>query len=93
MSTQRIELPTVTDTAPEQKHVSLLLIEDGLRQAELNLAEQDNNIRKYTEQLQQLQAMKIATTAQKNLLTELIKRIEELQAAGTPGAVVPVDIK
>jgi multidrug resistance efflux pump len=57
----------------------LLLIADGLRQAETNLTEQENNIRKLTEQVSQLQNMRIATIAQRNLLTELEKRIIELE--------------
>jgi hypothetical protein len=76
----RVELPVVTETETS-KHVSLLLIADGLRQAEVNLTEQENNIRKLSEQVQQLQNMRIATIAQKNLLTELEKRINELQGA------------
>ena len=76
---ERIELPIVTETETETKHVSLMLIADGLRQAETNLAEQESNIRKFSEQVAQLQNMRIATIAQKNLLTELEKRITELQ--------------
>lgn len=75
----KIELPIVTETETETKHVSLMLIADGLRQAETNLAEQEANIRKFSEQVSQLQNMRIATIAQKNLLTELEKRITELQ--------------
>ena len=75
----RVELPIVTETDPEAKHVSLLLIADGLRQAETNLQEQEANIRKFSEQVQQLQNMRIATIAQKNLLQELEKRIIELE--------------
>lgn len=69
----------MTETETEQKHVSLLLIADGLRQAETNLREQEDNIRKFTEQVNNLQNMRIATIAQKNLLTELQKRIVELE--------------
>ena len=76
---EKIELPIVTETETETKHVSLMLIADGLRQAETNLAEQESNIRKFSEQVAQLQNMRIATIAQKNLLTELEKRIIELQ--------------
>jgi hypothetical protein len=75
----RVELPIVTDEAPENKHVSLLLVADGLRQTEQNLKEQEDNIRKLTEQLQQLRDMRIATTAQKNLLTDLQSKIIELE--------------
>jgi hypothetical protein len=78
----RVELPVVTETATENKHVSLLLVADGLRQAETNLLEQENNIRRLSEQLTQLQNMRIATIAQKNLLSELEKKIVELDAAG-----------
>ena len=67
----RVELPIVTETSPENKHVSLLLVEDGLRQAEQNLKEQEENNRKLTDQLQQLRDLRVATTAQKNLLTDL----------------------
>jgi hypothetical protein len=76
---EHIELPIVTETETDTKHVSLLLIADGLRQAETNLTEQEANIRKFSEQVAQLQNMRIATIAQKNLLTELEKRILELQ--------------
>ncbi len=79
---QRVELPIVTETDVEQKHVSLLLVADGLRQADTNLAEQDENIRKLTDQLNRLQSMRIATVAQRNLLLELEKRITELEKAG-----------
>lgn len=74
----RVELPVVTETETEQKHISLMLIADGLKQAEANISEQENNIRKYTESLQQLQNMRIASIAQKNLLLELQKKIVEL---------------
>jgi hypothetical protein len=77
----RVELPIVTESEPEKKHVSLLLIADGLRQAEKNLAEQESNIRKFSEQVSNLQSMRIATIAQKNLLTELEKRINELESS------------
>ena len=80
---EKVELPVVTETAPT-KHVSLLLIADGLRQAEQNLSEQEANIRKFSEQLQNLQNMRIATIAQKNLLAELQKRIVELENAPLP---------
>jgi hypothetical protein len=79
---QRVELPIVTETDVDQKHVSLLLVADGLRQADTNLAEQDENIRKLTDQLNRLQSMRIATVAQRNLLLELEKRITELEKAG-----------
>jgi len=79
---QRVELPIVTETDVDQKHVSLLLVADGLRQADTNLAEQDENIRKLTDQLNRLQSMRIATVAQRNLLLELEKRITELEQAG-----------
>lgn len=80
---EKIELPIVTETDTETKHVSLMLIADGLRQAETNLAEQESNIRKFSEQVSQLQNMRIATIAQKNLLTELEKRILELQGTSS----------
>ena len=76
---EHVELPIVTENETETKHVSLMLIADGLRQAETNLAEQESNIRKFSEQVAQLQNMRIATLAQKNLLAELEKRILELQ--------------
>jgi hypothetical protein len=78
MST-KVELPIVTEADTEKKHVSLLLIADGLRQAEVNLKEQEDNIRKFSDQINNLQNMRIATIAQKNLLTELEKKIIELQ--------------
>jgi len=81
MSDSRVELPIVTETETADKHVSLLLIADGLRQSETNLVEQEANIRKLSEQVNQLQNMRIATIAQKNLLTELQQRIIELENA------------
>jgi len=81
MSNSRVELPVVTESDTTSKHVSLLLVADGLRQAEVNLSEQEANIRKLTDQINQLQNMRIATIAQKNLLVELEKRIIELQDA------------
>ena len=80
-SNTRVELPVVTEATPENKHVSLLLIADGLRQAEANLKQQEENIRKLTEQLNNLQNMRIASMAQRNLLIELEKRITELEQA------------
>jgi multidrug resistance efflux pump len=65
-----------------------MLIADGLRQAETNLAEQEANMRKLTDQItaaqnqvNQLQSMRIASMAQRNLLSELQKKIVELQSA------------
>jgi vancomycin resistance protein YoaR len=75
----RVELPIVTETEVEKKHVSLLLIADGLKQAETNLAEQENNIRKLTDQINQLQAMRVASMAQRNLLADLQQKITELE--------------
>ena len=75
----RVELPVVTETEVEKKHVSLLLIADGLKQAETNLAEQENNIRKLTDQINQLQAMRVASMAQRNLLADLQQKITELE--------------
>jgi hypothetical protein len=79
--TDRVELPIVTEENPETTHVSLLLIEDGLKQANVNINEQESNIRKLTEQLTQLQSMRIASIAQKNLLTDLKAKILELSNA------------
>ena len=80
----KVELPIVTETAPEGKHVSLLLIADGLRQAEANLVQQEDNAKKLTEQLNNLQSLRIATTAQRNLLLELQKKIVELEGTELP---------
>ena len=74
----RVELPIVTETSPENKHVSLLLVADGLRQAEQNLKEQEENSKKLSDQLQQLRDLRIATTAQRNLLSDLQNKIVEL---------------
>lgn len=73
----RVELPVVTEENPETTHISLLLIEDGLRQADININEQEANIRKLSEQLTQLQSMRIASIAQKNLLADLKSKILE----------------
>jgi hypothetical protein len=80
----KVELPVVTESNPIKKHISLMLISDGLKQAEKNLAEQEANIKKYTDQLQQLHSMRIASMAQKNLLEELASRIEELESITKP---------
>lgn len=79
--TQKVELPLVTPAEVNTKHISILLIEDGLRQVEVNLKEQEDNIGKLSEQLQRLQAMRIATTAQQNLLNELLRKITELESS------------
>ena len=79
MNNEKIELPVVTETDTDSRHVSLLLIADGLKQADVNLSEQEANIRKLSEQLQQLQSMRIASIAQKNLLQDLQARIVELE--------------
>ena len=79
--TQKVELPLVTPEVVNDKHISILLIEDGLRQVETNLKEQEDNIGKLSEQLQRLQAMRIATTAQQNLLNELLRKITELESS------------
>ena len=83
----KIELPIVTESNTEA-HISLLLIADGLKQAETNLAEQEANMKKLTDQIgvaqnqvNQLQSMRIASMSQRNLLTELQKKIVELQKA------------
>ena len=75
---ERVELPIVTEKDPLKKHISILLITDGLKQVEKNLSEQETNIRNYSEQLQQLQNMRIASIAQRNLLKELQAKILEL---------------
>ena len=77
----RIELPIVTEENPESTHISLLLIADGLRQADVNINEQEANIRKLSEQLSQLQSMRIASIAQKNLLVDLQTKIIEFSKA------------
>jgi|LakMenEpi03Aug12_release.lakeMendotaPanAssembly.Ray.scaffolds.fasta_scaffold1375625_2 hypothetical protein len=74
----RVELPVVTEENPESTHISLLLIEDGLKQATINVTEQENNIKKLGEQIAQLQNMRIASIAQKNLLADLKAKIIEL---------------
>ena len=76
--TQKVELPGIIETPPEKKHISLVLIEEGLKQTDTNLQDHETAIRKLTDQLNQLQAMRIAATAQKNLLQELEKKIQEL---------------
>ena len=76
---ERVELPIVTETEPAE-HISLMLIADGLRQTDQNLSEQEANMKKLSEQLQNLQNLRIATTAQRNLLLELQKRIKEVES-------------
>ncbi len=75
----KVELPIVTEVEPAKQHISLLLIEDGLRQAETNVTEQEANIRKFSEQIANLQNARIASTAQRNLLVELRRRILEVE--------------
>ena len=77
----KIELPGTVEPTPENKHVSLVLIADGLAQAEANIEEQENNIRKLSDQLTQLQNMRIASIAQRNLLVNLRDKIVELEKA------------
>jgi hypothetical protein len=79
MSNTKVELPVVTETSTEGKHPSILLVADGLRQAEENLKDQEANIKKFTEQLQNLHSLRIATMAQRNLLLELQNKIVELE--------------
>jgi hypothetical protein len=76
---QRIELPGVVETEPEKQHISITLINDGLKQAETNLTDQEATIKKLTDQLNQLQMQRIAAIAQKNLLVELLKKITEIE--------------
>ena len=76
---QKIELPGVVEVEPEKTHISITLINDGLKQAEANLAEQEANIKKLTDQLGQLQAQRIAISAQRNLLLELLTKITEIE--------------
>lgn len=76
----KVELPVVTETETDKQHISLSLIADGLRQAEVNLQEQEDNIKKFSEKVNNLQQMRIATIAQRNLLAELDKKIREMQA-------------
>lgn len=77
----RIELPIVTETQADQRHVSLQLIADGMRQVETNIREQEAAIRKLSEQLTQVQNMRIATIAQRDLLKNLEQKIVELEHA------------
>lgn len=76
---QKIELPGVVEPEPEKQHISITLINDGLKQAEANVADQEATIKKLTDQLNQLQMQRIAAIAQKNLLVELLKKITELE--------------
>lgn len=77
---QKIELPGVVESEPEKQHISITLINDGLKQAEANVADQEATIKKLTDQLNQLQMQRIAAIAQKNLLVELLKKITELES-------------
>jgi hypothetical protein len=79
MSTDRVELPAVTPVDTEKQHVSLLLIADALRNADSVISEQETAITKLSQQLQQLQNNRIATVAQKNVLTSLQERILEIE--------------
>lgn len=77
--TQKIELPGVLATEPEKTHISITIINDGLKQAEVNLTELETSIKKLTDQIGQLQAQRIAMTAQRNLLLELQTKITEIE--------------
>jgi hypothetical protein len=79
MNNTKVELPIVTETTTEGKHPSILLVTDGLRQADENLKEQEANIKRLTDQLQNLHSLRIATMAQRNLLAELQTKITELE--------------
>jgi F0F1-type ATP synthase membrane subunit b/b' len=76
---QKIELPGVVEVEPEKTHISITLINDGLKQAEANLTEQEAALKKLTDQMTQLQAQRIAMAAQRNLLLELLKKITEVE--------------
>jgi hypothetical protein len=92
MSTQNeldgtVELPAVVSTETD-KHISMLLIEDGLAQVEdqlkvieTGISEVNEANKQLTERISMLQSRKIAATAQQNLLFELQKKINELSAA------------
>ena len=79
----RVELPGVVSTDTNQ-HVSVLLVEDGLAQVEEQLKvveeginEVNTTAQQLNEKMTNLQARKIAVTAQKNLLLELKTKITE----------------
>ena len=77
-ASDKIELPMLTDTLPDNPHISLVIISDAIKQATKNLEELDSRFRSSSDQIQQLQSMRIATTAQKNMLTELYQKIIQL---------------
>jgi len=83
----RVELPIVV-AEETNKHVSILLVEDGLAQVEDQLKTIDSGLieanesnRQLNERVTMLQSRKIAATAQKNLLLELQKKIVEFAEA------------
>jgi hypothetical protein len=83
----RVELPIVV-SEETNKHVSILLVEDGLAQVEdqlktidSGLIEANESSRQLNERVTMLQSRKIAATAQKNLLLELQKKIVEFAEA------------
>jgi hypothetical protein len=78
VSEDKIELPLYAETLPNNPHISLVIIADAIKQASKNLEELEVRFRSGSDQLQQLQSMRIATTAQKNMLTELYQKIIEL---------------
>lgn len=57
----KIELPG----EPQTKHISLLLISDGLKQVEQNLQQQEENIKKLSEQISTLQNMQLLLSLKK----------------------------
>jgi hypothetical protein len=83
----RVELPVVV-AEETNKHVSLLLVEDGLAQVEEQLKTIDSGLmeanessKQLNERVTMLQSRKIAAIAQKNLLAELQKKIAEFSGA------------
>jgi len=84
----RVELPAVVPANPDQ-HISMLLVEDGLAQAndqligiEQGIAEINTTAAQLNERMTMLQSRKIAATAQRNLLTELKNKITEFGGVG-----------
>ena len=88
----RVELPVVV-AEETNKHVSLLLVEDGLAQVEEQLKTIDSGLieanetsKQLNDRVTMLQSRKIAAIAQKNLLVELQKKITEFSGVGQPQA-------
>jgi hypothetical protein len=76
----QIVLPVVTATEVGAQPIHRLVISDFIRQVDENLTAQESNIKKFGEQLENLQKMRISSLAHRQLLNELVKKLDELES-------------